>query len=155
MSGQDAAKAGPLPLWTLVCPITNAIFEEPVVASDERTYSKQALRSLMVSCAERGLPVTSPFGDALSEKFEPDLKVAAAVHKYREERDAASSQPVKSIAELGRVFALLDGSLRKLLAATLDGWQPLQVVVVGEESSGKSSVLQRLMMTPLLPSAET
>ena len=68
--------------------------------------------------------------------------------------DAASSQPVKSIAELGRMFALLDGSLRELLAVTLDGWQPPQVVVVGEESSGKSSVLERLMMTPLLPRAE-
>jgi hypothetical protein len=87
MSGQDA-QAGPLPLWTLVCPITNAIFEEPVVASDGRTYSKEALRSLMASCAERGLPVTSPFGDALSEKLEPDVKMAAAVRKYREERAA-------------------------------------------------------------------
>ena len=190
-SGQDAAKAGPLPLWTLVCPITNAIFEEPVVASDGRTYSKQALRSLMASCAERGLPVTSPFGDALTEKLEPDVNMAAAVHKYgakrklaaesedrkmeqaiakrprraageaaldlkppAAQRDAASSQPVKSIVELGRMFALLDGSLRELLAATLDGWQPPQVVVVGEESSGKSSVLERLMMTPLLPRAE-
>ena len=36
----------------------------------------------------------------------------------------------------------------------LDGWQPPQIVVVGEESSGKSSVLERLMMTPLLPRAE-
>ncbi len=62
---------------------------------------------------------------------------------------------MKSIAELGRMFALLDGSLRELLAATLDGWQPPQVVVVGEESSGKSSVLQRLMMTPLLPRGKT
>jgi hypothetical protein len=175
MSDQDAEQAGQPPLWTLVCPITNAIFEEPVVASDGRTYSKQALLFLMASCAERGLPVTSPFGDALSEKLEPDVKMAAAVHKYGEERaarmppraatgpvpsrpaaqrDAASSQPVKSIAELGRMFALLDGSLRELLAATLDGWQPPQVVVVGEESSGKSSVLERLMMTPLLPRAE-
>jgi hypothetical protein len=102
------------------------------------------------------------------------VKIAAAVCKYREERaarmparaasgrfpsrpaakrDAASSQPVKSIAELGRRFALLDGSLRELLAATLDGWQPPHVVVVGEETSGKSSVLERLMMTPLLPRA--
>jgi hypothetical protein len=175
-TAEQAEQAGQPPLWTLVCTINNAIFEEPVVASDGRTYSKQALLSLMASCAERGLPVTSPFGDALSEKLEPDVKMAAAVRKYREERaarmpphvaagpvpsrpaaqrDAASSQPVKSIAELGRVFALLDGSLRELLAATLDGWQTLQVVVVGEESSGKSSVLQRLMMTPLLPRAET
>ena len=34
----------------------------------------------------------------------------------------------------------------------MDG--PPQFVVVGEESSGKSSVLERLMMTPLLPRAE-
>ena len=61
MSGQDAAQAGPPPLWTLVCPIPSSIFEEPGIASDGRTYSKQALRSLMASCAERGLPVTSPF----------------------------------------------------------------------------------------------
>jgi hypothetical protein len=52
------------------------------------------------------------------------------------------------------MFALLDGSLRELLAAVLDGWQPPQVVIVGEESSGKCSALERLMMTPLLPHAE-
>ena len=79
MSGQDVAQAGQQPAWTLVCPITNAIFEEPVVASDGRTYSKQALRSFMASCSERGLPVTSPFGDPLSEKLESDLKMAASV----------------------------------------------------------------------------
>jgi hypothetical protein len=47
--------------------ITKAIFEEPVVASDGRTYSKKALRSFMSSCKERGLPVTSPFAKALSK----------------------------------------------------------------------------------------
>ena len=56
----------------------------------------------------------------------------------------------KSLSELGAMFSLLDG-LRQLLAETLDGWQPPQIVVVGQESSGKSSVLERLMMTPLLP----
>lgn len=49
-------------------------------------------------------------------------------------------ESVKSLAELGHMFSLLDG-LRVLLAETLDGWQPPQIVVVGQESSGKSSVL--------------
>jgi hypothetical protein len=44
------------PIWTLVCPSINAIFEEPVVASDGRSFSKKALRSLMASCKERGCP---------------------------------------------------------------------------------------------------
>jgi hypothetical protein len=48
---------------------------------------------MMASYAERGLPVTSPFGEALSEKLEPDVKMAAAVHKYREERAARMPPP--------------------------------------------------------------
>ena len=175
--GGSEAQCAPS-LWTLVCPITNALFEEPVVASDGRTYSKAALCSLIASCRQRGLPATSPFGDTLSEDFKPDLRMAAAILTYREaraararmpapaaagapdlarqatQRGAASAEAVKSIAELGQMFALLDGGLRGLLAATLDGWQPPQIVVVGEESSGKSSVLERLMMTPLLPRAD-
>ena len=95
MSGQDAAQAGPLPLWTLVCPITNAIFEEPVVASDGRTYSKKALRSLMASCKKRGLPFTSPFGKTLTEKLEPDVNMAAVL-KYRAER--AAKMPARAAA---------------------------------------------------------
>ena len=55
---EDAEQSRQPPIWTLVCPINNAIFEEPVVASDGRTYTKQGLLSLMASCAERGLLVT-------------------------------------------------------------------------------------------------
>ncbi len=58
-----------------------------------------------------------------------------------------------SLAELGAMFSLLD-SLRQLLSETLKGWHIPNIVVVGQESSGKSSVLERLMMTPLLPRDE-
>ena len=50
-----------------------------------------------------------------------------------------------------RAARMLACDVAPVLTAMLDGWQPPHV---GEESSGKSSVLKRLMMTPLLPRAE-
>ena len=143
-------------LWKMVCPITNSVFEEPVLADDKRTYSKSAMIKLIASYKARGLPITSPFGDEITEHLIPNENMVAALLEYRAAREQAANarragaaevapveggaeslKPVKSLAELGRMFSLLDG-LRGLLAELLDGWQPPQIVVVGEESSGKS-----------------
>ena len=51
--------------------------------------------------------------------------------------------------QLGPIFACID-PLRSILP-TFQGWQPPQVVVVGNESSGKSTLLERLAMMPLFP----
>lgn len=125
----------------------------------------------IASCKARGLPITSPLTqEKISESLVPDNNMVTAILAYRAAREQPAnvrrsgegapitrpvegSEPVKSLAELGIIFSLLDG-LRGLLAEVLDGWQPPQIVVVGEESSGKSSVLERLMMTPLLPRDE-
>ena len=37
------------------------------------------------------------------------------------------------------------------MKAVLDGWQPPAVVVFGAESSGKSTLLERVSLTPLFP----
>ena len=37
-------------LWKFVCPITNALFVDPVVATDGCTYSKQVLANLAAQC---------------------------------------------------------------------------------------------------------
>ena len=89
--GVDDAQGGvplsdSMPLWNLVCPITNAIFEDPMVASDGRTYSKAALLDWLASRKERKLPVTSPFGDTITENFSPNERMAAAINKYRKQR---------------------------------------------------------------------
>lgn len=55
--------------------------------------------------------------------------------------------------DLNSIFKELD-SVRDILAETLEGWAPPQLVVIGAESSGKSSLLQRLVMMPILPTAE-
>jgi hypothetical protein len=153
-------------LSSLVCPITNAVLEEPMLAEDGRTYSKDAILAWFKSCSERQLPITSPCTrKPISERIVPNADIAKSIEEYRKRRQgerSASGKAApavdatlapKSLADLGAMFSLLDG-LRQLLAETLDGWQPPQIVVVGQESSGKSSVLERLMMTPLLPRDE-
>ena len=56
-----------------------------------------------------------------------------------------------SLSELSDAFSKLD-NLRDILIKTLQGWQPPQLVVLGSESSGKSTLLSRLIMVnpPLL-----
>ena len=44
--------------------------------------------------------------------------------------------------------------MRDILAETLEGWQPPQLVVIGAEKSGKSTLLERLLMIPIFPTAE-
>jgi hypothetical protein len=150
-------------LSCLVCPITNALFNEPVLADDGHTYSKHAILSFFKSLSERDLPIISPCTrKPISEQLVPNSDIAKSIEEYMNRRQGKLSAGVKAapaldatlapkcLTELGAMFSLLDG-LRQLLAETLDGWQPPQLVVVGQESSGKSSVLERLMMTPLLP----
>jgi hypothetical protein len=62
----------------------------------------------------------------------------------------AALQGVSSIHDLRHIFASLD-SLRDILKQTLHGWQPPQLVVIGQESSGKSTLLERLAMMPIFP----
>ena len=57
---------------------------------------------------------------------------------------------VASIHDLRSVFGALD-PLRDVLAQTLDRWQPPQLVVIGQENSGKSTLLERLAMMPMFP----
>jgi hypothetical protein len=65
----------------------------------------------------------------------------------------ARSATFKSLEALKVVFDVLD-PLAELLAATLEGWRTPVVIVFGQETSGKSSLLERLAMMPLLPRGE-
>lgn len=51
---------------------------------------------------------------------------------------------------LSKIFRVLD-PLRGLLLEVLDGWTPQRMIVVGDESAGKSTVLEMLAMLPIFP----
>jgi len=90
----------------------------------------------------------------------PDMRTMLAVAVKRMLQKAPDAAEVvdmrtmlagtASIHDLRKCFATLD-ELRPILLDSLKGWQPPQIVVIGQESSGKSSVLERLAMLPLFP----
>ena len=72
----------------------------------------------------------------------------------RDGMDSKADDPdrVATLEELGRIFEALD-PLSEVLDRTLDGWVPPQLLVAGDEASGKSSLLERLTMLPVFPTS--
>jgi hypothetical protein len=151
------------PEFLFFCPITNNIFEDPVKAEDGRTYERDGIEAWFASCRKRNLPVTSPWTrEEIGTELKSDPEAASGAQKLREELAKSGNNGtiaadvraalgnIASIYDLRKIFAALD-PLRGILEKSLDGWQPPQLVVIGEENSGKSSVLERIAMMPIFP----
>ena len=164
------------------CPIGGDLMEDPVIASDGRSYSRDLIEQWFEQCRRQGLesptsPITrepmdsrlldnvalrlgieqlrGAFAEAPSPAPAPTEAEAETARQARLQKinGVAPSADVGTLHELGEIFAHLDG-LRDLVEQCLDGWQPPQLVVVGNENSGKSTLLERLCMMPIFPHAE-
>ena len=82
----------------------------------------------------------------------PELRAKIGAVAVHERSLVKVHKGIATIHMLNDVFAQLD-PLREILVDTLEGWEPPQLVVIGEESCGKSSLLQRLVMMPIFPTA--
>lgn len=72
------------PLWTFVCPLTNSMMQEPVIADDGLSYSKQALLEYFEDCKRRQVAITSPSTRGeMSEHFVPNSALAKEIEEYR------------------------------------------------------------------------
>ena len=128
---------------------------DPVLADDGHHYERHFIKKWFRSCKTQGRPISSPLTRAVISKNVVDanhlkLQIAHAIH----ERSLVTGlEGISCVHDLNSIFKELD-SVRDILAETLEGWAPPQLVVIGAESSGKSSLLQRLVMMPILPTAE-
>jgi len=176
----------------LMCPITGVFFVDPVMAADDRVYSRGAIEGWFASQESMDREMTSPLTRAvIGTELTPCLDIRYAVEEHltrlealrqsradaiaQEEVDKASNMPIDagdtqpglertssldpsrdreptSIQYLNKMFEKLD-SVRDILKSSLseENWQPPQLVVIGQESSGKSSLLERLVMMPIFP----
>ena len=149
-------------------PITYAPMTDPVLcAEDGHTYDRASIEAWIATCARNGRPPTSPLTRVVisAEGLKPNTVVKKLMEEFRckvgggdgvaidaliKEHIEKSDQPIVSVGELDAVFAALD-PLRGTLSSMLDGWAPPQIVVVGNEDSGKSTLLERLAMMPIFP----
>lgn len=82
MSAEGQVRAWPL--WTFVCPLTNSILQDPVIADDGLTYSKQALLEYFEDCKRRKVAITSPSTrEEMSDSMLPNSGLAKEIEKYR------------------------------------------------------------------------
>ena len=136
--------------------ITYGLIDSPVIAEDNITYSKASIQDWFRQCKARDEPVTSPMtrreiGETLRPNFpvqrllEEFQKTASENHSIMREREAPS------IALLAKVFEVID-PIRDLFTSLK--WQPPAIVVLGNEKSGKSTLLERLAMMPIFPKAK-
>jgi hypothetical protein len=160
---------------SLVDPITYELFEDPVIASDNHTYERESILQWWAARAAHNEPLLSPLTrERMTRDLRPniivrqlvaDLKARRAVEetkaaetKGHEAEDDDNSDfnlrlpqmpdEVTSVVALARVFAAID-PLRDVLQEL--SWEPPQIVVMGNENSGKSTILERICMMPLFP----
>ena len=91
-----------------VCPITNGIFEDPVVADDGRTYSRQAIVAWFEGCKSRQVSITSPFTrEEISERLVDNFDMKRAIEEFAEKRAKAAADAEQERSQRARCHLLV------------------------------------------------
>eukprot|EP01044_Picomonas_judraskeda_P011200 COSAG03_NODE_1504_length_3971_cov_7.241219_1_plen_768_part_00 len=132
--------------------IVSPVTKKPMGTGVEvRKDVADAIAEIAVERAKRARPVSEE-PTAEGEPV-PKKRRTQSLSGGSSSADSIVNSANSSLNQLGAVFAHLD-PMRDLLAKCLDGWEPPQLVVVGNENAGKSSVLERLCMMPIFPRDE-
>ena len=151
----DFVSSVPDKLKNFICPISGELMRDPVEAGDGHNYERKQIMDWFAICQAKGQPTTSPITRApmspsLRSNQEFKLAIDAAILNCA---TVTGLEGIDSIHKLNEIFKHLD-PLQDILVETLENWRSPQVAVIGAESTGKSSVLQRLLMMALFPTAE-
>ena len=131
--------------------ITYEILEDPVKAEDGYIYSRDSLLDWFDGCEENGESITSPLtGNPMGTTLVPDVALAKSIEQFKAKggKTQRYNESTQTIGTLAKIFEIID-PLRDLFATK--NWQAPALVVMGNENSGKSTLLERLAMMPIFP----
>jgi GTP-binding protein EngB required for normal cell division len=131
--------------------ITYEILHDPVLADDGHVYSRDSILDWFDGCAENGEPITSPLtGHPMGTNLKPDTQLAKSIEQFKAKggKSQRFNESTQTIGTLAKIFEIID-PLRDLFATK--NWQAPALVVMGNENSGKSTLLERLAMMPIFP----
>eukprot|EP00041_Stephanoeca_diplocostata_P035894 m.1281601 g.1281601 ORF g.1281601 m.1281601 type:complete len:1295 (+) comp24773_c2_seq8:252-4136(+) len=140
-----------------VCGIDFSIMANPFTAADGHNYEGRNIRAWIKLRKDAGYAVVSPMTrqpmeDTLTENADLQQEISDflaqryAIPNPNGEEDGAH----ELVHPLNSIFEVLDG-LQDVLHEILDRWEPANVVVMGNQSHGKSSILERICRMPIFP----
>ena len=132
-----------------ICPINYTIMEDPVNTADGHTYERTAIEAWFDTQRRRGLNITSPkTGLALANTtlianntLAEEIRAFVAVNNNIDPNEVKFTLSSEIFGDLDRIPTLMAGL--QLLTP--------QIVVLGNESHGKSSLLERIVGLPIFP----
>lgn len=141
-----------------------------VTAEDGVTYDRRYIQQWFDERKRNGKTIISPIVAGKNKKkdgggkfrietgteLKPNDALREQISKFVDENtkpaDSASAHSGKTVSMhvLNKIFDVLD-ELDDVLRALLSDWEPPEVVVIGRQSAGKSTILERLCMIPVFP----
>ena len=135
----------------LIDMITFELLEDPVRAEDGYVYSRNSILDWFEGCEEVGEPLTSPLtGRPMGHTLQPDPHTAKLVETFKNRgiKSQRFNESTQTIGTLAKIFEIIE-PMKDLFATK--NWQAPALVVMGNENSGKSTLLERLAMMPIFP----
>ena len=143
-------------IYDYICPISYELFRDPVKAKDGFIYEwkcienwfqqeKRTKNGIITSPCTREIIDDETLVDCVEKRHALDSflvnKWSHQLKNYRNE---------SSIYELNKVFKILD-PLQYMLTTLNKDWKVPQIVLLGAQSDGKSSLLERLVYQNIFP----
>jgi GTP-binding protein EngB required for normal cell division len=132
-------------------PITLDIMNDPVIAEDGKTYDRYSITLWFENQKRRGFRLTSPLTgvNLVSDSLAENKELKAELHSFKASKSSIQVSDIK-FALNSNIFKELD-RIATLPQMDLFNLQPPKIVVIGNESHGKSTILERIVGLPIFP----